>query len=163
MFTSYIDRGNEYAAQKGVTIKYEHLDFAPTNKERLYAIGPNHTDYFPCKIDSCGNVCDDEGIVIYPSMSGKYPLLAGEHGYFGSFRENYGKYADPNLPSVEARSLRTARHITKMTQQELADRSGVDIRYIQKIENGEVELRNLPSKEYIPLAKALDLEPYELF
>lgn len=162
MFTSFFDRGTEYAAQKGVKIKYERKDFAPTDKEKISAIGPNHTDYFPCRIDSFGNVCDENGIVVYPSMSGRYPLLAGEHGYFGSFRENYGKYADPELPSVSARSLKTARTMAKMTQQELADKSGVHIRQIQKVGGGEAELRNITSKNFIALADALGLDPHEL-
>lgn len=101
MFTSYRDLGEGYAAQKGVRLKYERHDFAPAGeKEKLYAIGPGRDDWFLCLIDSCANVCDADGIVVFPSMSGKHPLLAGDKGYFGDFRENYGKFADPDLPSV---------------------------------------------------------------
>lgn len=162
MFTSYFDRGTEYVAQKGVKIKYERNDFSPIDKEKLFAIGPNHSNYFPCQIDSYGNVCDEKGIVVYPSMSGKYPLLSGEHGYFGFFRENYGEGANSELPSISARSLKTARGIAEMTQQELHEKSRVDIQKIQAIESGEMELRSLPFMYIIALAKALNLEPHEL-
>lgn len=85
-----------------VVIKIERDDFEPDpqKRERQYAKGDGHPDYFLCRFDSHGNICDEEGVVVFPSGSGKYPAKAGDRGYFGEFRENYGEGVRPELPSV---------------------------------------------------------------
>ena len=76
----------------------------PEDRETVYAKGLDVTDWFLCRFDSHGNICNSAGIVVFPSGSGRYPAKRGDTGYFGDFRENYTN--DPNdtkykhLPSV---------------------------------------------------------------
>lgn len=83
IITTYQDRGTSYLAQKGITLKIETNTSAPIpeNRGKMFA-KKGDEEYFPCKIDNHGNICDNAGIVIYPSKSGKIPLKAGEKGEF---------------------------------------------------------------------------------
>lgn len=89
---------NTYAAhmEAGVMIK---TVVDGRNCTVLYAKSRDVAEYFECKIDSHGNVCDAEGTVVFPSCSGKYPAKKGDVGYFGFFRENFGP-DHHELPSI---------------------------------------------------------------
>ena len=49
-----------------------------------------------------------------------------------------------------------------MTQQQLADQSGVNIRQIQRVESGASQAGNLTAKNLIAIADALGIDPHEL-
>lgn len=98
---TFSDRGASYVAQKGVTIKTVREDYKPGHPETMYVIGPDNNDYVPCKVDSFGNVCDYDGVVLYPSGSGAHPRKKGDKGYFGEFAENYAPGVRPDLPSIK--------------------------------------------------------------
>lgn len=170
IITTYSNRETSFAAQKGVTLKQETNTSLPGNPVTLYAKGPDHPDYFLCTVDSFGNVCDDAGIVVYPSGSGAHPLERGENGYFGHFVENYkrdrksadgSKYAD--LPSVDSvTTVRAARKASGLTQQQLADAVGVNVSQIQKLESGEIKPGNMSAKNLISIADVLGVDPRDL-
>lgn len=78
MTVNYHDRGNDYRAQKGVTIKTERYDYEPGKPEKNFAKGPGREEYFECHFDGFGNICDGDGIVVFPSNSGASPLKIGD-------------------------------------------------------------------------------------
>lgn len=85
----------------GVEIKTVTNTSARLNEQVTeYAKHPKSDEWFVCRFDSHGNICDANGLVIYSSHSGRYPAKPGDKGYFGEFRENYGKGVRPDLPSV---------------------------------------------------------------
>ena len=49
-----------------------------------------------------------------------------------------------------------------MTQRQLADASGVNIRQIQRVENGESDIDNISAKNLLALSDALGVEPRQL-
>lgn len=49
-----------------------------------------------------------------------------------------------------------------LTQQQLANTAGVNIRLIQKVENGEAQTGNLTARNLLAIANALNVEPKEL-
>lgn len=49
-----------------------------------------------------------------------------------------------------------------MTQRQLAESSGVNIRQIQKVEGGEAEAGNLTAKNLLSIAGALGVDAREL-
>ena len=51
--------------------------------------------------------------------------------------------------------LKDLRKHSKLTQQSLADKSGMNIRQIQKIETGEIKLENITLRNAKSLADAL--------
>jgi transcriptional regulator with XRE-family HTH domain len=59
-------------------------------------------------------------------------------------------------------SLRIARKIAKLTQQELADRAGVDNSLISLVESGSRDLRSSGYDTVASIAEALGLMPDEL-
>lgn len=64
-----------------------------------------------------------------------------------------------DLKEVMARNLRRARHDMKLTQEELADRAGLSMRYVGAIERGDVSASVTVLGR---IADALEIEPGEL-
>lgn len=58
--------------------------------------------------------------------------------------------------------LEWSRRMADMTQSELAKKSGVNIRQIQRVELGEAEAGNLTAKNLIAIADALGVDAREL-
>lgn len=58
--------------------------------------------------------------------------------------------------------LRDARITAGFTQQQLADASGVNVRQIQRVENGESEAGNLTARNLLSIADALGVDPRSL-
>ena len=59
-------------------------------------------------------------------------------------------------------TIKYARKAARMTQQQLADESGVNIRQIQRVESGASQAGNLTAKNLIAIADALGIDPHEL-
>ncbi len=64
-----------------------------------------------------------------------------------------------DLKEVMAKNLRQARHDKKLTQEELADRAGLSMRYVGAIERGDVSASVTVLGQ---IADALEIEPGEL-
>lgn len=71
---------------------------------------------------------------------------------------NYGRDCH-NRPIT---NLEWARKGIGLTQQQLADAAGVNIRLVQKVEGGEAKAENLTAKNLLALAYALDMDPRDL-
>lgn len=59
-------------------------------------------------------------------------------------------------------TIKDARKAARMTQQQLADESGVNIRQIQRVESGASQAGNLTAKNLIAIADALGIDPHKL-
>ena len=149
-----------------INVKFKAVtrDSEPDPERRTihYAKGPDDADWFEYRMDGWGNICNMDGIVVYPSKSGAHPLQAGEHGYFGNFSDNFAPGVHPELPSTRAQTIRYARLAAGLTQQQLADKSGVNIRQIQRVESGSSAAENLTAKNLLALADALGVDPHDL-
>ena len=64
-----------------------------------------------------------------------------------------------DLKEVMAKNLRRVRHEQKLTQEELADRAGLSMRYVGSIERGDVSASVTVLGQ---IADALEIEPAEL-
>lgn len=71
---------------------------------------------------------------------------------------NYGRDCH-NRPITK---LEWSRRMAELTQSELAKKSGVNIRQIQRVELGEAEAGNLTAKNLIAIADALGVDAREL-
>lgn len=59
--------------------------------------------------------------------------------------------------------LRTARKLARLTQQQLADKAGVDISAISRVESGERSIYSMTYKSVQRLAQALGVPAIELW
>lgn len=59
-------------------------------------------------------------------------------------------------------TIKEARTAAGMTQKQLADVSGVNVRQIQRVESGSSLARNLTAENFLSLADALHLDPHDL-
>lgn len=71
---------------------------------------------------------------------------------------NYGRDCHNNPIS----KLEWCRRMAGLTQMELAEKSGVNSRQIQRIEIGESDAGNLTSRNLLALADALGVDPHDL-
>lgn len=67
---------------------------------------------------------------------------------------NYGRDCHNNVIN----KLLYQRSLAEMTQQQVADASGMNIRQIQKFESGESDLGNITLRNALALAKVLGCE-----
>lgn len=58
--------------------------------------------------------------------------------------------------------IKACRMAAGLTQQQLADRSGVNIRQIQRVEFGTSDAGNLTARNLLAIADALNVDPHEL-
>ena len=66
-------------------------------------------------------------------------LIELEHGKIGT--ENRNKYEEGAQMFIVSEMLKTARKEAKLTQEQLAERSGTKKSYISKLENGKVNIQ----------------------
>ena len=71
---------------------------------------------------------------------------------------NYGRDCH-NRPITK---LEWSRRMAELTQSELAKKSGVNIRQIQRVELGEAEAGNLTAKNLLAIADALGVDARKL-
>lgn len=62
----------------------------------------------------------------------------------------------------ETNPLKRARTEAGLTQQELADRSGVNIRQIRRVELGTSEAGNMSARNLLAIADILGVDPRDL-
>lgn len=63
---------------------------------------------------------------------------------------------------INVTTIRDARLAAGLTQKQLAEAAGVNIRLVQKVEGGEAATGNLTAKNLLALADALGVDPREL-
>lgn len=90
-------------------------------------------------------------------------LFATEHKTIGAVASLSFRYFR-RLPATESqpKTLRDFRVSAGMTQQQLSDASGVNIRQIQRVEGGESSIDNVSAKNLLALSDALGVEPRQL-
>ena len=66
------------------------------------------------------------------------------------------------VETQEKPTLKELRAKAGMTQQQLADATGINIRQIRKIESGEIKMENITAKNFLALAKVLEIDPRSL-
>lgn len=59
-------------------------------------------------------------------------------------------------------NIRKLRIHAKLTQKELAENSGMDLRYLRRIETGEFPIENVTLKKLMAIANCLCVNPWEL-
>lgn len=59
-------------------------------------------------------------------------------------------------------AVKFQRKAKSMTQQQLADASGVCISQIRKVERGEIDPSNMTAKNLLAIADALSVDPHDL-
>lgn len=64
--------------------------------------------------------------------------------------------------ALDKNKFKTARKNAGMTQQQLADASGVNIRQIRRVELGTSDAGNMSARNLLSIADILEVDPREL-
>ena len=59
-------------------------------------------------------------------------------------------------------TIKSLRESRGLTQTQLADRAGIDLRRVQRLEKGEIKAKNLTLERAVGICKALGVTPEEL-
>lgn len=58
-------------------------------------------------------------------------------------------------------TIKLARQSAGLTQKQLSDQTGINIRQIQKIEAGDIKVSNLTAANFIRLCRILNIDPFK--
>ena len=111
-------------------------------------------------VDECGTprILDAQGGEAIPCLRSNRPgaavFLVLNNGAMVPIKK--AKAPRENIP------LRDARIAAGLTQQQLAELSGVNVRQIRRVEIGEAEAGNLTAKNLLSLADALSVDPHSI-
>lgn len=79
-----------------------------------------------------------------------------------SILEEYLDTYQETLNTIKFERFKECRLAAGLTQQQLADRSGVNIRQIQRVEFGTSDAGNLTARNLLAIADALGVDPHSL-
>lgn len=103
-------------------------------------------------------ILDAQGVEAIPCLSSNRPgaavFLVLNNGAMVPVKK--AKAPEKHIP------LRDARIAAGLTQQQLADLSGVNVRQIRRVEIGEAEAGNLTAKNLLSLSDALSVDPHSI-
>ena len=117
-------------------------------------------DGFILDVDEYGTprILDAQGVEAIPCLRSNRPgaavFLVLNNGTMVPIKK--AKTPRENIP------LRDARIAAGLTQQQLAELSGVNVRQIRRVEIGEAEAGNLTAKNLLSLADALSVDPHSI-
>lgn len=104
------------------------------------------------------HIYDAQGYEATPCIRNNRPgaavFLVPCHGDMVPIKK--AKTSRKNIP------LRDARIAAGLTQQQLAELSGVNVRQIRRVEIGEAEAGNLTAKNLLSLSDALSVDPHSI-
>lgn len=115
-------------------------------------------DGFVADVDDYGvmRILDPSGVEATPALrnnSARSPVI---------LVTGNGMVALRKAREAESTTLRDARVSAGLTQQQLADASGVNIRQIQRVELGSSDAGNLTARNLLAIADALGIDPHDL-
>ena len=59
-------------------------------------------------------------------------------------------------------TIKLARQSAGLTQKQLSELTGINIRQIQKVEANDIKLANLTAINYLRICRELDLDPWQI-
>ena len=109
------------------------------------------------------DVCVDGSKMLIDPNGNCADIFATEHKTIGAVAFSSFRYFR-RLTATESqpKTLRGFRISAGMTQQQLSNASGVNIRQIQRVEGGESDINNVSAKNLLALSDALGIEPRQL-
>lgn len=116
-------------------------------------------DGYTTDVDQYGRryILDADGNEVVPALrnySSKSPVLL-----IGAWKAVALHKAETHEP---VNSIRAARLMVGLTQQQLASAANVNVRQIQRVENGESSAGNLTARNLLAIADVLDVDPHDL-
>lgn len=129
-----------------------------------YAVTLKHpasdiTTYEQCK------VVLPEGFEVGSSEAGNDAIFGPDGEWFDIVPTRKGislTNGEKEIPLLIARTVKELREYVGLTQQELADKSGINIRQIQRAESDPNYVANMSAKNFATLCNVLKANPAEL-
>lgn len=113
-----------------------------------------------CSTETARKIAESETCTVYQNRAGFYPaeqdiaLLTD-----GQAQVELHKLSPAQ---AEPHGIKTLRRAAKLTQQQLADAAGIDIRNLQRYESGEFDVANMSLSVALKIADVLGVDAKKL-
>nr|DAI03015.1 MAG TPA: helix-turn-helix domain protein [Caudoviricetes sp.] len=117
-----------------------------------------------CSTETARKVAESEACTIYQNRAGFYFAFYPAQQDIALLADEQAQAELRKLPPAQAEpnGIKTLRRAAKLTQKQLADAAGIDIRNMQRYESGEFDVANMSLSVAVKISDALGVDAKKL-
>ena len=115
-----------------------------------------------CSTETARKVAESESCAIYQNRAGFYFAFYPAQQDIALLTDEQAQAELHNLSHAAPNGIKTLRRAAKLTQKQLADAAGIDIRNMQRYESGEFDVSNMSLSVAVKIADALGVDAKKL-
>lgn len=117
-----------------------------------------------CSTETARKIAESDSCTIYQNRAGFYFAFyhAQQEIALLTDEQAQAELQKLSLAQAEPNGIKALRRAAKLTQKQLADAAGLDIRNLQRYESGEFEIANMSLSVAVKIADALGVDAKKL-
>ena len=115
-----------------------------------------------CSTETARKIAESDTCVIYQNRAGFYFAFYPAQQDIALLTDEQAQAELHNLSHAAPNGIKTLRRAAKLTQKQLADAAGIDIRNMQRYESGEFDVSNMSLSVAVKIADALGVDAKKL-
>lgn len=115
-----------------------------------------------CSTETARKVAESDTCAIYQNRAGFYFAFYTDKQDIALLTDEQAQAELCKLSHAEPNRIKTLRRAAKLTQKQLADAAGIDIRNLQRYESGEFDVANMSLSVAVKIADALGVDAKKL-
>ena len=115
-----------------------------------------------CSTETARKVAESDTCAIYQNRAGFYFAFYPAKQDIALLTDEQAQAELRNLSHAMSNGIKTLRRAAKLTQKQLADAAGIDIRNLQRYESGEFDVQNMGLSVAVKIADALGVDAKKL-
>lgn len=115
-----------------------------------------------CSTETARKVAESDSCTIYQNRAGFYFAFYPAQQDIALLTDEQAQEELRNLSCAAPNGIKALRRAAKLTQKQLADAVGLDIRNLQRYESGEFDVENMSLSVAVKIADALGVDAKKL-
>lgn len=115
-----------------------------------------------CSTETARKVAESDTCAIYQNRAGFYFAFYPAEQDIALLSDEQAQAELRNLSCAASNGIKTLRRAAKLTQKQLADAVGLDIRNLQRYESGEFDVANMSLSVAVKIADTLGVDAKKL-
>lgn len=115
-----------------------------------------------CSTETARKVAESDSCAIYQNRAGFYFAFYSDKQDIVLLTDEQAQAELRNLSHAVPNGIKALRRAAKLTQKQLADAAGIDIRNMQRYESGEFDVANMSLSIAVKIADALGVDAKKL-
>ncbi len=115
-----------------------------------------------CSTETARKIAESDTCAIYQNRAGFYFAFYHAKQDIALLTDEQAQAELRNLSHAAPNGIKTLRRAAKLTQKQLADVAGIDIRNMQRYESGEFDVSNMSLSVAVKIADALGVDAKKL-